>query len=312
MKTPVNRSLRRSRGLSLPELLVAMALFSVVSLVTLQLYLSAYTEFEHSSGTMTLNQRARVVIDKITQALKTATPLLNANTEAFVHPNSRFDFTREMYEVDFISSICFMANPTLSGGNPTWPVTDNTSAAYISDPNDMRAIYETDTGLTALVTRQPPLYRYRIAWNHLTTPLTTKGRNVPARAVYFERLNFANGNAPANNGQLGWGEGPNTAAVSSYDLSPWIADTGTPMAGANMRARLIGRNVHYLTFTRTAGNIVLLRMKMYNRDPITNIPVEGMTMRRPGHGGNADPNNRSRQRYFIVDLTTNIQLPNTL
>ena len=294
------------RGLSLPELLVSMALFSVVSLVTLQLYMSAYTEFEHSSGTMTLNQRARIVIDKLTQTLKTAMPALNASSEAFVHPSAAADFTRDMYEADFISTICFMANPVL--GTPTWQITDTTSAGYVQDASDPRYIYETDTGLTSIVSRQPSLYRYRLAWNHLTVPLTTKGRNIPARAVYMERLAFGNGSQGTNAGSMGgsgYGEGPNT---STYSLTPWIADTGTPYA--NLRARVIGRNVHYLTFTRSAGNVILLRLKMYNRDPVTGQVVEGLTMRRPTFGGTRDPQTNGT-RSFVVDLVTNIQLPNT-
>lgn len=312
-KSPRNRR----AGLTLSELLVAMALFAVVSLVTLQLYLSAYTEFSHSSGTMTLNQRARTAIDKITQIVKTASPLLNANSDSFIHPNSAFDMTREMYEVDFISTVGFLPNPDF--GN-TWEITDPTCAGYVNDANDPRFIYETDTGFQAPVTRQPSLYRYRIAWNHdPVANVTNKGRNVPPRAIYFERLLFGRGGSGANDGALGWGEGPNsTANPTGYLLNPWIADTGTPIPGAAQTARVLARDVHFLTFTRITGNVLLLRIKMYNRDPITGRVIEGMTMRRPGFGGsgeNIDPNNPAagkRQRFFLVDLSTNIHLPNTI
>ena len=309
----------KTRGLTLLELLVAMALFSVVSLVTIQLYLSAYTEFEHSSGTMTLNQRARLAIDKITQIVKTAAPILNANTDAFIHPNSAHDMRREMYELDFISSIGFIPNSDEYGD--TWQITDQTSAGYVQDPLDPRFIYENDQALTSFVTRQPSLYRYRIAWNHMyfndpASPggiLTTKGRSIPPRAVFFERLQFGRGASGTNQGALGWGEGPNsTAAPASYVLTPWLADTGTRINNAVTRPRILARDVHYLTFTRTTGNVLLLRMKMYNRDPQSNRIVEGMTMRRGGFGGNADAADRTRFRYFMVDLTTNIHLPNTI
>lgn len=291
------------RGLTLVELLVAMALFSVVSLVTLQLYLSAYTEFEHSTGTMTLNQRVRSVIDKTEQILKTATPVLNSDTQAFIHPNNGVDINQEMYEADFISTICFIP---ISSYGTSWPVTDVDSAAYVADSSNPRIIYESDQSLTTFVTRQPSLYRYRIAWNHLTTTLTTQSRSVPARAVYFERLSFAKGGV----GALGWKEGPNT---TSYALSPYIADTGTRINDPANKPRIIGRDIHSFTLKRTTGNVILLRVRMYNRDPDTGKVIEGMTMRRTGMGGNQDTNRTGDQtRIFCVDLTTNVHLPNTL
>jgi len=303
------------RGLTLMELLVAAALFSVVSAVTLELYLSAETEFQHSSGQMALNQRGRVTVDKISQLLKTAPLALNSGTEAFIHPNSQSDIQQQMYEVDFVSSIGFLPNSTLGGAQGAWQVTDTTSAAYVSDPSDPRFIYENDLGMTSFVSRQPSLYRYRIAWNHLSAAnLTTKGRNVPPRAVYFERLRFGDGSQGSNAGALGWGEGPNSSA-SSYVFraagAPWLADTGTPYTSADMKARILGRNIHYLSFYRDQGNVIQLRMKLYNRDPETNQVVEGSTMRRPGHGGNRDPQDNTKMRYFLVDLVTNIELPNT-
>lgn len=299
----MKRIARKKRGMTLAELMVSMALFSVVSLVTLQLYLSAQTEFEHSSGTMTLNQRARTTIDRIVQVAKTASPALNNRTESFVHPNSAFDMLRELYELDFVNTINFLPNPSLGA---TWPVNDPNSAAYINDPADPRIIYEGDQSLTSAVSRQPPFYRFRIAWNNTVAPLTGTRSNVPGRAVYLERLQFGNGGVDA----LGWGAGPNTGPASYF--SQWLPDTGTPYTGSNMRPKILGRNVHYLTFTRTQGNIILLRMKMYNRDPITNQPVEGILMRRSGYGGNADPADKTKQRAFVVDLVTNIQLPNSI
>lgn len=292
-------------GMTLSELLIAMALLSVVSLVTLELYLNAYTEFQHSSGTMVLNQRARTTIDRITMILKTAAPALANSSEAFIHPNAGIDMTQDMYETDFVSTIGFLPNSSL--GSPAWKVTDTTSAAYVGDASDPRWIYETDGGLTAAVTRQPSLYRYRIAWNHTTSNLTGGRSGVPGRAVYFERLRFADGSGTSPDPSIG-------ANSASYSLSPWIADTGSPYSGGAMKPRILGRNVHYLTFTRTTGNVILLRMKLYNRDPITNEVVEGLTMARPGKGGNADPTDptRKRLRYFVVDLTTNVQLPNTI
>lgn len=304
------RHKRKSRGMSLPELMVSMTLFSVVSLVTLQLYMSAYTEFEHSSGTMTLNQRARATVDRITQALKTAVPVLpkGVNTEAFIHPNGTVtDTNKPFYECDFMSSICFMPNPAL--GTPTWQITDNASAGYVNDPSDPRYIYEVDTGVTSLVTRQPPLYRFRIAWNsHPTNTETAKGRSVPPRAVYMERLTFGSGV-----GALGWGEGTNGTSYTNNTLLGVNADTGQPYA--QLRQRILGRNVHLLTFTRTQGNVIMLRLKMYNRDPVTWRPVEGLTMRRSGFGSRRDPNATAGQpgeRLFLVDLVTNVQLPNTI
>lgn len=303
---------RKKAGLSLSELLVAMALFSVVSLVTLQLYLSAYTEFEHSSGTMLLNQRARTTVDRITQVVKTAVPVLSNNSEAFIHPNSSTDRLQDMYELDFLSSICFMPNPSL--GSPAWQITDPQSAGYVADPNDPRWIYETDLGLTAFVSRQPSIYRYRIAWNYRNAnvePFMTDSANrtgVPARAVYMERLSFGDA-APGQNIGTGLGEGVNSGI---YERAPWVADTGRPFTTSNMRARLLGKNIHYLTFTRESGNVIQLRIKLYNRDPATNIPVEGATMRRPGFGGNSAPGTPGQMRYFVVDLKTTIQLPNTL
>ena len=294
----------KQKGMTLSELLVAMAIFSVVSLVTLEIYLNAYTEFEHSSGTMTLSQRARTTVDRITMIMKTACPVLINNTEAFVHPNSGADLGQDLYETDFISSICWIRNSSL--GTPAWPVNDPNSAAYVADATDPRYIYETDQGLTAPVTRQPSLYRFRIAWNYLTTPALGDRSSVPARAVYLERLKFADGSSVQP-------EGPNR---SSYFLNPtgapWMPDTGDHYSGGEMRPRLLGKNVHSLTFRRTQGNVVLMRIKLYNRDPETNQVVEGLTMRRPGHGGERDAEDRTRQRYFVVDLTTNIQLPTTI
>lgn len=314
-----NRISRR-RGLTLAELLVAMSLFAVVSLVTLELYLSAETEFEHSSGQMALNQRGRVAVDKITQLLKTAAPALNSNTESFIHPNSQSDIRQQMYEADFVSSIGFQPNSSLAGAGGAWQVNDTTSAAYVSDPSDPRYIYENDLGMTAFVSRQPSLYRYRIAWNHLASAnLTTKGRNIPPRAVFFERLRFGDGSQGDNNGSLGWGEGPNAGAAGALLTpyvfhatgAPWLADTGTPYSGGGMKARILARNIHYLAFYRDQGSVIQLRMKLYNRDPETYKVVEGSTMRRPGHGGNGRPDDRTKQRFFLVDLVTNIELPNT-
>lgn len=293
----------KRRGMTLAELMVSIALLAVVSLVTLELYLAAQTEFEHSSGTMTLNQRARTTIDRICQVAKTATPLLNNQTEAFVHPNSVNDMNRELYELDFISTINYLRNPTLG---TTWPVTDTLSAAYVGPPQAPRLIYETDLSTTSIVARQPPYYRFRIAWNNTLTNLTGTRANVTGRSVYLERLTFGTGGA----GALNWGEGPNLGP-SSYK-SQWLPDTGTPYTGADMKPKILGRNVHYLTFDRITGNVILMRMKMYNRDPLdaTGRPIEGITMRRPGHGGNRDAN--GNQRLFLIDLTTNIQLPNAI
>lgn len=305
--TPLRRRTRRIAGLTLAELLVSIALFSVISVVTLQLYLAAYTEFDHASGIMTLNQRARTTIDKVAQLLKTAAPAMSSDTQAFIHPNPVADLNEDMYEADFLSTICFIPISTYGA---SWRVDDVTSAAYVADATTPRYIYETEESLTTFVTRQPSLYRYRIAWNHLTTTLSTQGRSVPARAVYFERLEFARGTGI---GSLGWGEGPN-GSLASYSLAPWIADTGTPINNAANRPRVLGRDVHSFTIRRTTGNVILLRLRMYNRDPVTDKLIEGMTMRRIGMGANRDDSRAgaNKRRIFAVDLVTNVHLPNTL
>lgn len=304
----LRRRKKHTAGLTLAELLVSIALFSIISVVTMQLYLAAYTEFDHASGIMTLNQRARTTIDKVAQILKTAAPAMSSDTQAFVHPNLSADLNQDMYEADFLSTICFIPITTYG---VSWRVDDVNSAAYVADATTPRYIYETEESLTTFVTRQPSLYRYRIAWNHLTTNLTTQGRNVPARAVYFERLDFARGPYAPALGALGWGEGANS---STYALSPWIADTGTPINNSANRPRILGRDVHSFTIRRTSGNVILLRLRMYNRDPVTDKLIEGMTMRRIGMGANRDDSRAgaNKRRIFAVDLVTNVHLPNTL
>lgn len=295
---------KRKRGFTLAELLVSMALLSAMTTALVVLYSAALTEFEHGAGTMNLNQRAREVVDRVTQILKTAAPVLNFDTQAFVHPDNLNDLGQLMYEADFISTICFI--PVRAYGT-SWTVTDNLSAAYVNDPDNPRTIYESDQSLTTFVTRQPSLYRYRIAWNHLPTPLTTQGRNIPARAIYFERLEFARNAATETSLKAG----PNG---TSYANGPQIADTGKPVTTGANRARIIGRDVHNFTLQRTSGNVILLRLRMYNRDPDTNVAIDGSTMRRVGMGGNKDVQRAgpNKQRLFSVDLVTNIHLPNML
>lgn len=299
---------KKNAGMTLAELMVSTGLLSIISLVTLQLYMSAQTEFQYASGNMTLSQRVRTTTDRITQYLKTACPP-NPQVSAaspFYHPSFQNEPNREIYEADFVSSICFLRNP--AKGVTPWPVTDTTSAAYIGDVSNPRTIYENDVAFTSPVLRYPSLYRYRIAWNPLPTdPYTHKGRtgdrSIPPRAVYVERLTY---------GESGDPDTPNSGSSTIYPASSgvplrnFLPDTGTPYA--NMRRTIITPVAHLVTFNAYDGNVIMLRVRIYNRDPENpGRLTDSLTMTRNGFGGNRI---NGRERFQYVEMNTNIQIPN--
>jgi prepilin-type N-terminal cleavage/methylation domain-containing protein len=298
------RKRKKKKGLTLAELLVSMGLLSVVSLVTLQLYLSAQTEFLHSSGQMTLSQKVRTTSDRIAQYVKTACPPNPSvsSQSPFYHPSFATEPDTEMYECDFISSICFVP---IGARAPGWEVTDQTSEAYIGDANARRFIYENDVALTAPVLRYPSLYRYRISWNPLPTAnYTHKGRagdrSFPARSVVLERLVFAESGDP---------DTPNSGDTTTFNgvpLRQFLPDTGTPVVG--LRRVMITPQVHLLTFNAYSSNVVLMRLRLYNRDP-DNLGrlVNGETMHRQGFGGSR-LGTGTRLQY--VEMVTALNLPN--
>ena len=313
---------RKNSGMSLAELMVSTGLLSVVSLVTLQLYLSAQTEFQLASGNMTLSQRVRTTSDKISQYLKTAcppNPQLSSNPP-FYHPNFSSEPGRELYEADFISSVCFMRNPAKAS---SWPVTDATANDAFVGTADPRVIYETDGGaFTAPIMRYPSLYRYRVAWNPMPNdPYTFKGRSgprsIPPRAVYVERLTYAESGNPNDitSTQSTNMPGPSTTTGGPLDtygaqvlLRPWLPDTGTPYA--NMSRQIIAPVVHLLSFNAYSSNVILMRLRIYNRDPDNRGRLtDGITMQRQGFGGNRE-GKTGNFRYQFVEMTTNIQVPN--
>jgi len=299
---------RGQSGVTLAELMVSMGLLSVVSLVTLQLYSSAQTEFLHSSGQMTLSQKVRTTSDRISQYLKTACPPnpQTSSSSPFYHPNYQTEPNRELYECDFVSSICFQSHPTKPA---EWPVTDTTSAAYIQGGfGATRTIYENDIGLTSPIRRYPSLYRYRLSWN--PQPLnsyTHKGRTgaraIPSRAVVLERLTYGELGDPNTNGS------GSTTPYNGVQLLNFLPDTGTPYA--TMTRSIIAPQVHLLTFNAYASNVVLMRLRIYNRDPDNaQRLVDGATMHRQSFGGSRLGNTTNQFRYEYVEMTTNIQVPN--
>lgn len=308
----MHRLKKKQAGLSLAELMVSAGLLSVVSLVTLQLYLSAQTEFQYASGNMTLSQRVRTTSDRITQYLKTAcAPNPQTSTlSPFKHPDFATEPGRELYEADFISSVCFMRDPAkgsvwqVAAPNPAPPLTPTSGSAeaYVGDAANPRYIYETDSAFTAPVLRFPSLYRYRIAWNpQPTAAYTQSGRNIPPRAVYVERLTY---------GELG---DPNagTGSTTTYNGVPlrnFLPDTGTPIAGVGRS--IIAPVVHLLSFNAYSSNVVLMRIRIYDRDPENpNRNTEGIVINRSGYGGTRD-RSTGRQRFHYVEMVTNIQVPN--
>ncbi|MBT9588185.1 prepilin-type N-terminal cleavage/methylation domain-containing protein [bacterium] len=297
---------RAQAGVTLAELMVSMGLLSVVSLVTLQLYLSAQTEFQHSSGHMTLSQKVRTTSDRITQYLKTACPPNPqiSSSSPFYHPNFTYEPDTEIYECDFVSSICFTPHPSKGA---TWNVTDSTSAAYIGDSLTPRTIYENEVAFTSPILRYPSLYRYRISWNPLpSTPYTHKsrtgGRAIPPRAVVLERLTYGESGDPNNN------TSGSSTSYHGVSLNTFLPDSGTPYSA--MTRTVLAPNVHLLSFNAYASNVVLMRVRIYNRDPENlNRLTDGATMHRAGFGGSRlGTSNQTRLQY--VEMTTNIQLPN--
>lgn len=62
----------RLRGFSLPELLIAMTLSVLMTVVIVALYQSGLWEFHHSSGRIELARKGRVAIDRIQPLISTA------------------------------------------------------------------------------------------------------------------------------------------------------------------------------------------------------------------------------------------------
>ncbi|MFN8607591.1 MAG: hypothetical protein U0931_08665 [Vulcanimicrobiota bacterium] len=301
--------------MGLAELMVSMGLLSVVSLVTLQLYLSAQTEFQLASGNITLSQRVRATSDRIAQYLKTAcppNPQLSSNPP-FYHPNFSSEPARELYEADFISSVCFLRNPAKPAA---WPVTDATAQDAFVGTTDPRYIYENDVSFTAPILRYPSLYRYRIAWNPLVNDsYTRKGRtgprSIPPRAVYIERLTYAESGNPneITTSQSLTYPGSGVSGVGPYSLAPFLPDTGTPYS--NMSRTILAPVVHLLSFNAYSSNVILMRVRIYNRDPENPSRLtDGVTMNRSGFGGNRDRNAPNGVRNQFVEMTTNVHIPN--
>ena len=204
---------KRRRGLSLVEVLVVCGLMSAISAFTMVIYYTAMGDFEHASVKYSMSIHARRAAGKIESILATASarrPGLVA--EAFYSPLP--SQTGELTGCDFITASNFIQK------------------------NATECSYAFDDG--SVITGYTPLFRYRLAWT--PTPIAP---NVPAKAVYLQRLN----------------------------------DDGTNISsGGGSYLQVLATDIGRCTFRRTTSGNIAVRILIYAFDPDTGKSLDGQRM----------------------------------
>lgn len=308
------RKLKKNRGLTLLELLVATGLCAVIALFILELYINAQSEFDHTAGTINMAQRARLVTAKIVPLLASSLPLTNGESGVVI-PTVSSNPDRQFYQVDFLCSKYVIQAPDRASRNG-W----NSTAKYWVDGavglsalhTGNRYTYEPDDlNTSAENTIEPSVYRYRFVWRPfndsigktaLGTADGTSTINIKERQLAFERLEtdgFAN----------------------PYD--PWFNTSGIQITRVpSTRPKIIGNKISLFTVQRS-GNALELRIRMYNVDPdVWAAAVSGSpsgytrfdailddTMMRRYNGMSGGRSGAGSLRFQAYDLTTSIPLP---
>lgn len=300
MRKRLNVSNQAGRsGTTLVELMVVLALFSIITFVILQLYNSASAEFEKASGEMTLTRRARSLADKLIPILSTATPMRKGFTESFYHPDAAKDVLAdgspaEIYAVDFFSTTCFMSDTSPAGAVPSSkvggmvaiPLTNGDTGNYSSgqqwfDGAFQKGIWEIANGLKSEpVRRTTSSYRYRLAW----TPVIDG--SIRARSVYLERLDNHLDNGTVDNG------------------SSSIFRSGTSYPLTRCHRQIIEKDISRLTFQRQSGasSVIQIRTRVVNVENVggQRVTLDGELMR--------DHRRSVKQRSY--EIVSTVMVPN--
>ena len=309
------RQRRKRRGLTLLELIVSMALCSVIALFILELYFNAQTEFDHTAGTINMAQRARLVTAKIVPLLASSLPLTNGESGVVI-PTVSSNPDRQFYQVDFLCSKYVIQAPNRAS-RPGW---NNTGKYWVDDQVGLSAIhvgnrytYEPDDlNSSAENTIEPSAYRYRFIWRPfndsigkvaLGTTDTPTTINIKERQLAFERLE--------TNGYIN-------------PMDPWFNTGGLAVTRMpSTRPKIIANKVSLFTVQRS-GNSLELRIRMYNVDPdiwkaaTTGTPsgytrfdaiLDDTMMRRINGTAGGGRSTKGTVKFQAYDLTTSIPLP---
>jgi hypothetical protein len=265
-------------------MLVSCALMSLIGIFILQLYMSAQTEFEHTTGTISMSQHARKITSKLLPLLASAVPT-DLDTNGILTPPSG----RTFYECDFLCSRYVVRDPAPEDNN-AW----NGSSRMWLDETFGRWITEYDTtNVSAELQREPSIYRYRVLYRPYEDTVYTA---VPRRAVVFQRLKTSLIGDGQTNAPLapGGGANPNKQQID-----------GTT-------STIIANKVSLLQFARDGENLQL-RIRIYNVDPqVWNdaISSNSTRMRNEAALDSSFMRGLNRQvRFRAYDVTTSVHLP---
>lgn len=282
----------KRRGLSLLELLVTCGLVSIIGIFILQLYFSAQTEFEHTSGTINLSQHARQITAKMIPILTSACPYPSIDESGILVPPGNA-FGKDFYECDFLCSKYVVADPNPAANHgSSWQVSQR---YWVDSTLGDRITYEPDeVNLSSRNTRDPSIYRYRFLWRPLTD---TDYPSIAKRSIVFERLKTEGGVAGAG-------------SVSRPMNSSGIPDPLRPIVPGTAR-RVISYKVSLMAIQRQTIDSLQLRIRIYNVDPdVWNSGPTNDAIRREAILDGSMMRGLNRQvRFRSYDLTTSVPLP---
>lgn len=307
---------RGRQGLTIIELIVSLVLTALIGLFILELYLNAETEFEHTTGTINMAQRARLVTAKIVPLLTSSLPLTSGESGVVV-PTVASNPDRQFYQVDFLCSKYAIGAPdrtTRPGWNSTGKYWVDANVGLSSIHSGNRYTYEPDDlNTSAENTIEPSVYRYRFMWRPFNdaigktamgTANTPSTVNIKERQVAFERLETSGYTNP-------------------YD--PWFNTGGIQITRVPQTVpKIIANKVSLFTVQRN-GNALELRIRMYNIDPDvwdaanTGTPAgytrfdaildDTMMRRLAAAGSGGTRGGKGKTSFQAYDLTTSIPLP---
>lgn len=112
--------------MNLPEVLIGMAIFSLIVVVLALLFRSAGNEYGQSTADIYVTQTARRVLDSVTPYASSAVPARPGQMDFIYSPQEGADPTKpypNLYSLDFCSAVDFLGNQVTPNRRGTGPKT---------------------------------------------------------------------------------------------------------------------------------------------------------------------------------------------